>query len=81
MEFKTDIREVIEGSESENTTESVSKAKKLSRRTADITKKKKKKREKYRTLLQKRELSGRRTVCSKEKLSEKPCRKGQRRRI
>jgi hypothetical protein len=43
MEFKTDIREVIEGSESENTTESVSKAKKLSRRTADITKKKKKK--------------------------------------
>jgi hypothetical protein len=41
MEFKTDIREVIDGSESENTTESVSKAKKLSRRTADITKKKK----------------------------------------
>jgi hypothetical protein len=80
MEFKTDIREVIDGSESENTTESVSKAKKLSRRTADITKKKKK-REKYRTLLQKREQSGRRTVCSKEKLSEKPCRKGQRRRI
>jgi hypothetical protein len=78
MEFKTDIREVIDGSESENTTESVNKAKKLSRRTADITKKK---REKYRTLLQKREQSGRRTVCSKEKLSEKPCRKGQRRRI
>jgi hypothetical protein len=41
MEFKTDIREVIDGSESENTTESVNKAKKLSRRTADITKKKK----------------------------------------
>jgi hypothetical protein len=39
MEFKTDIREVIDGSESENTTESVSKAKKLSRRTADIKKK------------------------------------------
>jgi hypothetical protein len=41
MEFKTDIRKVIDGSESENTTETVSKAKKLSRRTADITKKKK----------------------------------------
>jgi hypothetical protein len=71
------MREVIDGNESENTTESISKAKKLSRRIADITKKK----EKYCTPLKKREQSGRRTVCSKEKLSEKPCRKGQRRRI